>query len=256
MRVLLAALALILAFGAANAQDAPLTGHRDSTIVCAGFGTTILPTTVLASRRLGDGGGGFVGGNITVGVKVTHDFGPHWRVPLSLSLGFLRGSEEFWHRDVIAPGDTVGIARSLTNTANVSTFQVGAEYYEEHELVSPYVGADVAFMTVGQTTLDLSIPARGIQILHQTLPAVSRIGLVLRAGAELPIYEQLYYDVSAEVGAFNLFGRSSGDKPEIGQLFVPTQLAFDQYKARTAEDKSGEDVVTYIRILLKLGWKF
>ena len=257
MRLVFGGIVLCLVVAAsAGAQNAPILERHDSTMVSFGVGTTMLPTNVLAAKRLGDGGGGIIGGQVTIGGTIVQEISAHWRIPVSVSIAFLRGEEQFYAREINGNNDTIGVARLLANQSNAFTLQAGIEYYERHELISPYFGADFAYNNIGFTSLTLTVPIRNETLLSQALPTSSRFGVVLHAGAEFPLYDQFYYDVIGELGAFNLFGRSTGDKPAVGQLLSPTQVAFDQYAWRLAEGKSGEDAVTYFRILLKIAYRF
>ncbi len=231
--------------------------HADTTTVSLGFGTTVFPTPVPATERLGFGGGGIIGGNVTLGCKASYAFSEHWRVPVQISYGFLRGNDVFNHLDSLPGVGKINAQRLVTNSSDLITLQAGLEYRLHRSNIMPYFGFDLLYASVGTTTLELSIPSENQIILTQSYPTVGRLGCSLHIGAEAPLMvEDLVYDVSAEVGALNLLNRSTGDHPTVAQLFTPTQAAYDLYQSRAAEGKGGEAVVTYIRLLVKVGWKF
>ncbi|HZV12674.1 MAG TPA: hypothetical protein VFA55_05620 [Candidatus Kapabacteria bacterium] len=267
MKHTIAVIFIIVLAGMAQAQNqtvADTTKHvvatplvpppvQNQTTISFGAGSTIFPTTIVATQRLGDGGGGIIGGNVTVNLKVTQDISPRWRIPVSLSLAFLRGNESFFHAEVVAVGDTEFRNYLLTNSVNMLNAQVGIEYYHPYQYVTPYGGADIMLTSLSQSTLDFTIQQTGQQIASpQSLPALTRWGAMLRAGAEFPLPQDgLYFDASVELGALNLLGRGNDY-----QLLTPTQLSFDDAKARVASGLTGEAVATFFRLLVKVAWKF
>lgn len=235
-------------------EGTPLTAPVvNQTTISFGVGSTIFPTPIVATQRLGDGGGGIIGGDITINVKATQDISPRWRIPVSLSLAFLRGNESFFHAEVVAPRDTEFRNYLLSNSVNMLNAQIGIEYYRPYEYVTPYGGVDLMFTELSQTTLDFTIQQTGQQLASpQSLPAVARWGALLRAGAEFPLPQDgLYFDASVELGAMNILGRGNSY-----QLMTPTQLSFDDAAARVASGQTGEAVATFFRLLVKVAWKF
>ncbi len=243
-----------LAQDTAGVHAPPPVSHP--TLVTIGVGSTIFPTPILATQSLGGGGGGIIGSNITVNAAAKEDVAPHWRIPLSFSLAFLRGNEIFYHDDIASPGDTLADLYSLANSVNMASTQIGIEYYYASDYITPFIGADFMYNWIGETSLNFTIQRASGQTVESetnTLPAVSRFGAVLRAGADLPLpdLDGLYFSTTVEIGAANLIGRAND-----WQLFTATPQSQSVSAARVASGQTGEAVATFFRLLLSIGWKF
>ncbi len=217
-----------------------------------GFGTTTFPTPIVAAQSITQGGGGFEGGNFTLTVRGTHDISSHWRIPVSVSTAFLRGDLIKTALIVPAPNDTTLTQFNISNSVDVFSAQVGIEYYDPQPLITLFGGADIMYSYITSATLNWIVEYDGSDIVHQTLPAMSRWGVVLRGGGECPLpIDNWYFDATAELGAINVLGRT-----DTLQLFTPTQESRDVSAARVANGQTGEDIATFIRFIVSVAYRF